>query len=398
MTTKMKKLDAIRRIQKQIIEIETVLTKGRKDPYLNRWRAETLTTLKYIFGENHTNVSLFEQVEYQARVLFAGMSEDYYKSFFESQLPIAKSVLESMITEISEFWEDDTIEIQTKGKIMNHKIPKSKAIEVLNQKISTIETIRSKGSDDSSFKKWEADTILILENLFGENSKEINIFKKIQYSSITLLDSEDSEWINYFNDALNEAKAVLEAILNSVELFWPDESLPQTPPKPETKTPPTQEAIMTPKKPSLFIGSSVEGLPVAKAIQVNLDHFAEVTIWSQGVFGPSGGTLETLVNEAPMYDFAVLVLTPDDIVTKREQTKNAPRDNVIFELGLFIGILGRSRTFMVIPRNMNIDLPTDLAGITPATYEAASSNKIAALGAASTALEREIIRQGRRKP
>ena len=73
------------------------------------------------------------------------------------------------------------------------------------------------------------------------------------------------------------------------------------------------------KRPKVFVGSSTEGLSIAKAIQLNLDHEyheCEVTLWSQGVFGLGRGTLEDLVREAGTADFAVLVLTPDDLVMK----------------------------------------------------------------------------------
>ena len=50
------------------------------------------------------------------------------------------------------------------------------------------------------------------------------------------------------------------------------------------------------KRPMVFIGSSSEGVTIAKGMQVLLDQTLEVTIWSQGVFGLSEGTLESLVD------------------------------------------------------------------------------------------------------
>ena len=151
------------------------------------------------------------------------------------------------------------------------------------------------------------------------------------------------------------------------------------------------------RKAAVFIGSSTEGLSISRLLQVEMDHEADTTIWSQGVYGLSGGTLESLVKAAPNFDFAVLVLTPDDVVTKRDRTGNAPRDNVIFELGLFIGVLGKERTYIVHPR-VSIDLPSDLAGITPATYEPSrrDGNLHAAIGSAATKILSEIRKLGPR--
>jgi predicted nucleotide-binding protein len=50
-------------------------------------------------------------------------------------------------------------------------------------------------------------------------------------------------------------------------------------------------------RPIIFVGSSVEGLSYAKALQQNLDHAMQVVLWSQGVFGLSNGTLEDLVEK-----------------------------------------------------------------------------------------------------
>lgn len=157
-------------------------------------------------------------------------------------------------------------------------------------------------------------------------------------------------------------------------------------------------AVVTRSKARLFVGSSVEGLSVANEIQALLDHDAEVTVWHQGVFGPSGGTLESLVQMAPTFDFAVLVLTPDDVVTKRDNSKNAPRDNVLLELGLFIGTLGRERTYFVHPRE-DMALPSDLAGITPINYDAnrSDNNLRAAIGPVATSLRSQLKKLGFRQ-
>lgn len=145
------------------------------------------------------------------------------------------------------------------------------------------------------------------------------------------------------------------------------------------------------RKARVFIGSSVEGLNVAKKLQEGLDYSAECTLWSQGVFGLSGSTIENLITATAKFDFAILVLTPDDLTTKRELTRGSPRDNVIFELGLFIGALGRARVYIVCCREDDIDLPSDLAGVTMAKYGRRQDNNLrAALGIVCSQIEDAI--------
>src|ERR1700736_141768 len=121
-------------------------------------------------------------------------------------------------------------------------------------------------------------------------------------------------------------------------------------------------------KPTLFIGSSSEGLLVAEAISVHLGQVADVELWNEGVFGLSHGTLEELVTALDKFEFAVLVVTPDDTLKIRDEEYQVPRDNVMFEAGLFMGRLGRRRVFLVAPMLEKAYLPSDLAGITVARY------------------------------
>jgi predicted nucleotide-binding protein/predicted ester cyclase len=140
-------------------------------------------------------------------------------------------------------------------------------------------------------------------------------------------------------------------------------------------------------RPRVFIASSVEGLPIAEALEVDLQYFADVTIWEQGVFHPSEGSLAAIDEVADQSDFAIAVLTADDMTTKRGRTYPVPRDNVIFELGFFMGRLGIERTFMIYSRDTPPTLPSDLQGVTAVTYaERADGNVEAAVGPAAIQL------------
>ncbi len=146
-------------------------------------------------------------------------------------------------------------------------------------------------------------------------------------------------------------------------------------------------------KPSIFIGSSSEGLEFARAIRSLLADVSEVTLWNEGFFRPGNTFIDALVNALPRFDFAALVLTADDLVRSREVQSMGPRDNVLFELGLFMGRLGRARTFLVHQSGADLKIPSDLSGVTAAVYEwpRDDQNYRAAVGAACDSI-REVIR------
>lgn len=127
----------------------------------------------------------------------------------------------------------------------------------------------------------------------------------------------------------------------------------------------------------VFVGSSTESLAVANAIQAGLAHDPlMVTVWTNDVFGPSEFPIEALERQATETDFAVLVVGPEDRVTSRDQESWAPRDNIVLELGLFVGALGRHRVFLVMPRGVDIKIPTDLLGVMPLRYQHASGRDL----------------------
>jgi hypothetical protein len=147
----------------------------------------------------------------------------------------------------------------------------------------------------------------------------------------------------------------------------------------------------------VFIGSASEGLEIANTLQVLLERFCDTQVWPQGLFAPGRSYLESLVRELPAYDFAVLVITPDDKVESRGELSSGPRDNILFELGLFMGRLGRDRTFAVFDRTRPFKLPSDFAGIKLIDYEPSRIGLEAALGAASTKIINAIKRAPPRK-
>lgn len=142
----------------------------------------------------------------------------------------------------------------------------------------------------------------------------------------------------------------------------------------------------------VFIISSAEALPIARAIQnaFQYDPFI-VTVWTDGVFRASHYPVESLEAQLDESDFAVAIAEPDDLVESRGRSAPTPRDNVIFELGLFIGRLGRKRSFLLEPRGDEVKLPSDLTGITTIPYRNTTGKDLRAALAPACNQLREII-------
>lgn len=150
------------------------------------------------------------------------------------------------------------------------------------------------------------------------------------------------------------------------------------------------------RKPRLFIASSAESLPIAEAVNVNLDHDFEITIWKNGTFKLSSSTIDDLVEKSSTIDFALFIFAPDDISSIRSRDEHVVRDNVIFEMGLFVGAIGKSRSFILKPRNIDMHLPTDLLGVTPADYDSSRSDGdlVSATNRACSLIKSEVERLG----
>lgn len=150
--------------------------------------------------------------------------------------------------------------------------------------------------------------------------------------------------------------------------------------------------------PRLFIGSSAEGRVVAHNLQAVLEDrkVCEVEVWDQGVFEPGGYALDSLFQVARRSDYAVLVASPDDVTISRDNTSASVRDNIILEFGLFLGILGRERTYLL--ATGDVKLPTDILGLMRLPYSERSDGNVgAAVNAAALQIAGQVERHGHRE-
>lgn len=128
------------------------------------------------------------------------------------------------------------------------------------------------------------------------------------------------------------------------------------------------------RKKRIFIGSSTEELGLANAAKTILEFEKdfEVTIWNEdvwekAVFRLNNNYLNDLIRATLQFDFGILIGTQDDKVEVRGNEHLQPRDNILFELGLFIGRLGLNNCAFLIDKD--IKLLSDIKGISLARFE-----------------------------
>lgn len=119
---------------------------------------------------------------------------------------------------------------------------------------------------------------------------------------------------------------------------------------------------MTELKPKIFIGSSSSGYDIAEEVKENLSKIADVYLWKDpGVWDINRSTFDNLLLMSNYFDFGVFVATSDDLTITNGNLVIKPRDNVILEISLFLGAIGKNKAFLLVEEGLK--LPTDFNGI-----------------------------------
>ena len=135
-------------------------------------------------------------------------------------------------------------------------------------------------------------------------------------------------------------------------------------------------AATNPEPMRVFVASSSEQIDVAKcAADALASPQVEVKVWDEETFDFSASYMQSLEKELDRADFAVVILTADDTANVRSKKVNLPRDNVIFELGLFTGRLGRDRCFFLVDGTSDTKVASDLSGIAFVTFYPESTSQ-----------------------
>lgn len=151
--------------------------------------------------------------------------------------------------------------------------------------------------------------------------------------------------------------------------------------------------LLSPSKPRLLVGSTAEGRPIAELVRAGLREAADVTLWSRGTFDPPSHAGGGILEAAREYDFAAFVVPSDELASRGPSGKKPQAEGILLALGVFLGALGRTRTFIVTSTEATIDLPSELRGVTLAAYRPGPAGITPASLACACAIVREQLRR-----
>ena len=249
-------------------------------------------------------------------------------------------------------------------------IPELKQMQIEMQQLPGF---RKPGSFPPKFRKWFRDTQVAIVNTFGPKSGHVEQFQGINYR-LNLFSALISDWEHQraYIGGLNSAAAVLESMIDEITEYWDENESASEADILQAST----TSKVTTNRVFLVHGRDEESKEsVARYIQ-NLG--LDPVILSE--LPARGQTIIEKFESNSDVEFAVALLTSDDAGALDGETELKPRarQNVVFELGFFIGKLGRHKVCVLTKGNPEI--PSDYAGVEYIPIDAAGAWKMRLMG------------------
>lgn len=99
----------------------------------------------------------------------------------------------------------------------------SKALEILTRQRSAIQRLKGLPYANDDFTKWNRDTEVAIEKIFGKEGRHLDDFSGISYSlSIFVSDTPDSEFQRAYANGLDRAHSVLSSLIDEISEYGID--------------------------------------------------------------------------------------------------------------------------------------------------------------------------------
>lgn len=243
---------------------------------------------------------------------------------------------------------------------------KAQAIKRLRKALDAIPALEGLDTDSSEFKRWWRSTEIAITNTFGDESRHIQEFYNIDYFSSFASPPPGEEDKTYLR-GLKSATALLQSMIEEVEEYWEEDTeaakvlkkLKLQQPGEDRK----KEHQPLPNTREVFV---IHGRD--EAAKQKVARFLEKLDLTPVILHEQPNQGQTIIEKFEQHaqvGFAVALLTPDDggaLQGEAEHIKPRARQNVVFELGYFLGRLGRKRVCALV-KGEDLERPSDYAGV-----------------------------------
>ena len=232
---------------------------------------------------------------------------------------------------------------------------KAKAIERLRNVLDQIPELKQIQRDLSEFKKWHRDTQVTITHTFGDKSSHIKDFNNIRYHLRAFAgNTPEHRFQEAYVRGLEAAASVLESMIDEIEEYWEEDE----------QSPNSSNSTVNLRKDTnkvFVIHGHDEAARETVARFLERLNLEPIILHEQP---NKGRTIIEKFEDYAIVGFAVVLLTPDDVggvVGKTDDLNPRARQNVILELGYFIGKLGRERVCPLVKGDL--EKPSDYDGV-----------------------------------
>ena len=247
---------------------------------------------------------------------------------------------------------------------------KTKALERLRRALNAIPELSTMPARSQEFKKWQRNTAIAIEHTFGEKSRHLEEFRKINYAPVILMSGTITDWQTPYLNGLANAKPMLESMIEEVEEYWSNGGQENAGPA-QTE----QRQASSSSRQVFVVHGRDEG---SKNTVCRLLTQLDLKPVSLGEKANRGRTIIEKFEHHAQVAFAVVLLTPDDTGSLQGQDQDLrprARQNVIFELGFFIGRLGRNKVCAL--TKGAVEIPSDYSGVAYIPFDDGGAWKLA---------------------
>jgi len=214
--------------------------------------------------------------------------------------------------------------------------------------------------DSKELDALERRAEMVIRRVFGESSKYLMDLDNIHF--YPMMAPADENWHNErWNSGKAEITNLFKTMLEELNLFGTSSQVAQVR---KTGSPASNRVFI--------VHGHDEAMKQGVARVIEKLGLQPIILHEQ----PSQGrtVIEKLTDYADV-SFAVVLLSPDDMAyTKKQLPSEATpraRQNVVFELGYFIGALGRNCVFPLYQEEKNFEMLSDYAGVVYVPYDKA---------------------------